>query len=170
MRTITTSAAALALGLGLATACAKEQPMRLRCELNMAKTLAPAQPATLVFALTNTGRDALQILNWQTPFEGIRAPMFTVSRDGVELDYRGIMLKRAAPSAQDYFKLGPGERRQASIELAQGWDVTAPGKYTVEYAAQLFDVIAGEAIAPSVPGAFNPVELDCANLAFVRQR
>ena len=144
--------------------------MRLRCELNMAKTLAPAQPATLVFALTNTGSEAIQILNWQTPFEGIQAPMFTVSRAGLELDYRGIMLKRAAPRAQDYFTLAPGERRQASIELAQGWDVTAPGKYTVEYAARLFDVIAGKATAPSAPGAFTSLELDCASVAFVRQR
>ena len=170
MRTLTTSAAALTLLLGLATACAKEPLMNLRCELTMTSPIAPAQPARLVFALTNAGRAAIQVLNWQTPFEGIRAPMFTVSRDAVELDYRGIMLKRAAPRAEDYFTLGPGERRQASVDLAQGWDVTTPGKYTVEYAAQLFDVIAGNATAPSAPGTFNSIALDCASLTFVRQR
>jgi peptidyl-Lys metalloendopeptidase len=170
MRTLATSTAALAIVLGLATACAKEQPMNLRCELSIARTLTPTQPATLVFALTNTGRETLQFLNWQTPFEGVRAPMFNVQRDGIDVDYRGIMVKRAAPRAEDYLLLPPGERRQATLDLAEGWDVAAPGKYSVKYSAQLFDVIAGQRTAPSGAGALHSVELDCASVAFVRQR
>jgi hypothetical protein len=30
--------------------------------------------------------------------------------------------------------------------------------------------LVGKAAAPSIPGAFTPLELDCASVAFVRQR
>src|ERR1044072_5522198 len=127
----------------LSPAYAKEQSVRIQCELSIAKSLRSAQPAELVFALTNAGDDVVQVLNWQTPFEGIKAPMFTVKRDGVEVEYRGPMLKRGAPRKQDYLTLKPGERRQAHINLSGAWSVDAPGDYTVTYSAHLFDVIAG---------------------------
>src|SRR3569833_1341713 len=93
----------LAIALTVLTpACSKERPMRIQCELSIAKVLQAAQPAELVFKLTNAGEEDIQVLNWQTPFEGIRAPMFTVLRDGTELQYHGPMLKRGAPSNEDY--------------------------------------------------------------------
>ena len=87
----------LIVSSGLTLACAEESPMRIRCELSMPKTLASAQPADLAFTLTNAGDDAIQFLNWQTPLEGIRAPMFEVTRAGVSVEYQGRMLKRGHP-------------------------------------------------------------------------
>lgn len=142
--------------------------MRIRCELSVPKSLQTAQPAELVFTLINAGDDAVQVLNWQTPFEGIKAPMFDVARDGAEVAYRGRMLKRGAPKKEDYFALKPGERKQAKIDLADGWDVSVPGNYTVTYAAELFDVIAGAASAPRGLDEFNAVSLECNSVAFTR--
>lgn len=144
--------------------------MHIECELSIAKSLRAAQPAELMFALTNAGDDVVQVLNWQTPFEGIKAPMFTVERDGVELEYRGPMLKRSAPRKQDYLLLKPGERRQVKINLADAWSVDAPGDYTVEYSAQLFDVIAGSAPAPRKLDDFQEVTPTCNAVAFTRMR
>src|SRR5688572_1369763 len=89
----------------LTPACAKEQPVHIQCELSIAKSLRDAQPAELAFTLTNAGEEVVHVLNWQTPFEGIRAPMFTVVRDGVEVEYRGVMVKRGAPRKEDYLTL-----------------------------------------------------------------
>jgi peptidyl-Lys metalloendopeptidase len=151
-------------------ACAQEPSMRIRCELSMPKSLQRSQPAELVFTLTNAGNDVVQILNWQTPFEGIKAPMFDVARDGIEVEYHGRMLKRGAPRKEDYFVLKPGESKQARIDLAEGWNSNAPGNYTVAYAAELFDAIAGSSSAPRGLDEFKPVPLDCNSVSFSRAR
>jgi peptidyl-Lys metalloendopeptidase len=154
----------------LSPACSKEQPVRIQCELSIAKVLRDAQPAELVFTLTNAGEDVVHVLNWQTPFEGIRAPMFTVLRDGTEVEYRGPMLKRGAPRKEDYLTLKPGERQQAKINLAEAWDVDASGNYTVHYAAHLFDVIVSPASAPRSFDELEELTPSCNSVAFTRRR
>lgn len=158
------------IAFALTAACAaEEQPMRIRCELSMPETITSTQPAELVFALTNEGRDVVQALEWQTPFEGILAPMFDVTRDGEPIDYRGPMVKRAAPRPDSYFELRPGERKEARIDLGKGWDVSASGNYTVEYAAELFDVVSGSAPATRSLDQLAPLPLSCGAVRFVRQ-
>jgi hypothetical protein len=160
----------LIVSSGLTLACAEESPMRIRCELSMPKTLASAQAAELSFTLTNAGDAAIQFLNWQTPFEGIRAPMFEVTRGGVSVEYQGRMLKRGNPRKEDYVVLKPGEQKSATIDLSEAWDVSTPGSYTVEYAAELFDVISGTTSAPRSVDEFNAVTLNCGSVAFTRLR
>lgn len=154
----------------LSSACANEQSVRIQCELSVAKSLQAAQPAELTFTLTNAGDDVVQVLNWQTPFEGIKAPMFNVQRDGAEVEYRGPMLKRGTPRQQDYLMLKPGERRQVSINLSDGWSVDVPGDYTVTYSAHLFDVISGPASAPRGFDELQGVTPKCNAVAFTRMR
>ena len=144
--------------------------MPILCELSVPKTLQGAQPAELVFTLKNAGSDVVQILNWQTPFEGIKAPMFDITRDGAAVEYGGRMLKRAAPKKEEYLVLKPGEQMQARINLADAWDVAPPGRYTVEYAAELFDVIEGAASAPRGLDDLNAVPLSCKAVSFSRVR
>jgi peptidyl-Lys metalloendopeptidase len=154
----------------LTPVCAQEQSMQIRCEMSMPKTLQGAQAAELAFTLTNAGADAIQVLNWQTPFEGIKAPMFTVTRDGASVEYMGPMLKRGTPRKESYLVLKPGERQQATINLADGWDVAAPGRYTIKYSAQLFDVMAGSVPAPRSLDEFKPFTLSCNSVVFTRLR
>jgi peptidyl-Lys metalloendopeptidase len=144
--------------------------MRIQCELSVAKVLRNAEPAELVFKLTNAGEEVIQVLNWQTPFEGIRGPIFTVLREGTELQYRGPMLKRGAPRKEDYLTLKAGEKKQTQINLAEAWDVDASGNYTVQYAAHLFDVITGPASAPRSLDEFKAVTPNCNSVAFTRMR
>ena len=143
--------------------------MDLQCELSISASLTATQQAELVFTLTNAGTDALQVLNWHTPFEGVKAAMFTVQRDDTEVDYHGRMFKRGAPRKDDYFALEPGERREAKLDLAEGWDVSAPGTYKVEYAAQLFDVAPADASTPRSSDQFSAVALKCNAVSFTRE-
>ena len=144
--------------------------MRIQCELSIPKVLRDAQPAELVFTLTNAGEGVVQVLNWQTPFEGIKAPMFTVLRDGAEVEYRGPMVKRGAPGKENYLTLKPGERQQAKVDLAKAWDVEVPGHYTIQYATHLFDVIASPASAPRTLDEFKEVTPSCNSVEFTRTR
>jgi hypothetical protein len=160
----------LACSVTLTSACAKESSMDMRCELTMAQTLASTQPAELTFGLVNAGQQGIQVLSWQTPFEGIRAPLFTIKRDGEAVEYRGIMVKRGSPRKEDYLPFAAGERRNTKLDLAEGWDVSMPGAYTVEYSAQLFDVVPAAATVPSAPGRFHTVVPKCNTVSFVRMR
>ena len=153
----------------LTSACAQEQPVRIRCELSMPQAVTSTQPAELVFALTNEGEDTVRVLNWQTPFEGVRAPMFEVKRDGAEVEYRGRMVKRGAPAEEAYLELRPGERKEAKIDLAEGWDVAVPGSYTVAYAAELFDVVGDSVRVPRALEELAAMPLSCRAVTFVRQ-
>ena len=140
--------------------------MQLRCELQIAATLSAEQQAELTFTLVNAGTQPVQVLNWQTPFEGIRAPMLTITRDGTAVDYRGMMVKRGAPTRDSYLGLQPGERRQATVDLSEGWDVAAPGTYSVEYTGELFDVL-GAGRQPSADN-MTPMTLRCPPVEFKR--
>lgn len=154
----------------LAPACAKEPPVRIQCEMSIPRSLRSGEPAELVFTLANAGDEVLQVLNWQTPFEGIKAPMFTVKRNGIEVEYGGRMVKRSAPRKDDYLVVKPGERREVAVDLAGAWNVEPAGDYTVEYSAQLFDVIAGQAPAPRSLDKFTEVTPSCNPVAFTRMR
>lgn len=157
------------MSLVLTQACAQERPMQqLICELGMAKVLTGADKAELTFTLRNAGRQAVQVLVWQTPLEGVRNPMLTIKRDAAEIEYRGIMVKRSAPGADSYVVLKPGERRKAKIDLLAGWDVSAPGTYTVEYTGELLDVIDGDGPAPRASGEMQSVTLSCPAVTFKR--
>ena len=144
--------------------------MRIQCELSVPKTLSRAQAAVLSFTLINAGDQTVQVLEWQTPFETLSAPIFTVMRDGAEVEYRGRMLKRGAPRKENYFALPPGGRRQATIDLGQVWDVAAPGRYEVEYSTELFDVIVGATVAPRAPDRFESFAPVCGPVEFTRLR
>ena len=163
--------AAMVMGLVLTQACAQERPMqRLVCELEIAQTLAVSDQAELTFALTNSSRQPVQVLIWQTPFEGVRNPMLTIKRGAAEVEYRGMMVKRGPPRADSYLALRPGERREARIDLATGWDVSAPGSYTIEYTSELLDVVIGNGPAPRSSGEMESVALSCPAVTFKRGR
>ena len=141
--------------------------MQLRCELRIAAVLNVSEKAALTFSLINAGSQPLQVLSWQTPFEGIAAPMFTVERNGAVVDYRGRMVKRGAPTLESYVALQPGERRQATVDLADGWDVAMAGTYTVEYIGELLDVVSGAVQQRSLDD-LKPMPLRCTPVTFKR--
>ena len=56
----------------------------------------------LPFKITNTGPQALRLLDWNTPFEpGWFAPFVTLLRDGRPVTCRGAGMKRGEPAAPD---------------------------------------------------------------------
>ena len=89
----------------------------------------------VTFTLTNTLSEALYVLKWFTPLEGLAGDIFRVQRDGLHLPYRGIQVKRAPPTAEDYVWLDAGGSISAEIDLAEGYDFSQPGQYTVQFSS-----------------------------------
>jgi len=90
-------------------------------------------PATVRLTVRNPTDRPRTFCDYHTPFEGIRNHIFEV-RDaaGAEIDYRGIMAKRAPPDDDDFITLAPGETRSAEVDLADAYELP-PGRYAVRF-------------------------------------
>ena len=98
------------------------------------KTSFAAQDAlSVTVTLTNGADHAVRLLSWKTPVNGIDEPLFSVTRDGMPVGYVGRVYKRAAPRAEDYVVLAPGESLARTVDLAEAYDVQATGNYVVHY-------------------------------------
>ncbi|WP_280151373.1 hypothetical protein [Piscinibacter sp. XHJ-5] len=134
----------------------------LRCVLKAPARAAAGKPVMLRFSLTNLSAAPVMLLEWNTPFEGWFAPFVDVTRDGVALPYRGPMVKRGDPSADEYLRLLPRRARSASVDLAQPFDFSMPGRYRVVPRIRVLDVVrAGELASPRPLDRHVPVALAC---------
>ena len=132
----------------------------LHCVLHALARVVVGAPVPLRFVLTNQGRQALSLLEWNTPFEGWFGAYVEVTRDGVALPYRGPMLKRGDPSAGDYLRIGAGQTRRATVELSLPYDLSQPGLYRVQPRITLHDV-AGTAVKARSRTAHRAQPLPC---------
>ena len=85
------------------------------------------------FTLTNTLSEGFFVLKWFTPLEGLAGDIFQVQRDGVDLPYRGKLVKRAAPISEDYVWIDAGGSISAEVDLAEGYDFSQAGQYMLQF-------------------------------------
>ena len=140
----------------------------LRCKLTAPATGRPGEALMLHFTFANHGPRALRLLTWNTPLEpGWFAPFVNVTRDGEPLEYRGAMMKRGAPAADDYLEIGAHRTRHAEIDLALGFDLSRPGRYHVEPRIVLHDLASLDARRARAADARAPQSLACNAVDFV---
>jgi hypothetical protein len=121
-------------------------------------------PLMLKMTLGNTGSQALRVLAWNTPFEGAWwGASVQVWHQGRELPYRGPSAKRAAPSADEYLLVPPGESREASLDLALPFSLKAAGTYELRPQFVLHDV---QVDGTPPGGERSPLTLACPTLKF----
>lgn len=92
-----------------------------------------AENVVLHVSITNPTGSELKILKWLTPVNGVVESLFTVSRDGVAVNYLGMIAKRAAPTDQDYIVLAAGETLVRDVDLATYYDLSVAGNYVIKY-------------------------------------
>jgi peptidyl-Lys metalloendopeptidase len=102
-------------------------------KLSMPKTeYLSTDKLTLNFTLTNTTNDPITFLKWQTPLENdFTGDLFTVQHKGQDVSYIGKMVKRAAPTEDDFMTLTAGESISGLLDLAEGYAVEKKGDYTI---------------------------------------
>jgi hypothetical protein len=133
----------------------------VQCALSAPAQVAAGQPVEVLFRLSNPSARPLFVLKWQTPLEGLRGNLFTVTRDGAEVPYQGPMLKRGDPSAQDYAQLAPGASVEARVNLGLTYDVAQPGRYRVAFRPELLDVVTDSAQVPHTRARFQAMPVQC---------
>lgn len=131
----------------------QENKAMLQCKIEAPVTAKVGGPVELTFTLSNSGEDKLAVLKWNTPFEGWFGQSFNVTRDGQWVAYQGAMVKRFRPSEEDYAELLPGKSLSAKVNMAEGYDMKAPGNYKLVFNGRLQDVQVlsdGKAVAPGI--------------------
>jgi hypothetical protein len=121
-------------------------------------------PASIRFELANGSGSSLWVLKWNTPLEGWKGTVLRVTRDGEEVAYEGPMLKRGDPQAGAYVEIPAGGKVDATVDLAEVYDMSRPGTYKVEADGDLIDVTA-EA-APRPRDRHQSMPLDCGAVTF----
>jgi len=59
--------------------------------------------------------------------------IFRIRRDGMSLPYHGIQVKRSVPTPDGYVWIDAGGSVSAEVDLAEGYDLTQAGEYTVQF-------------------------------------
>lgn len=113
------------------------------------QSLTRSDDVVVTVTLRNTSGTTLYVPTWQTPFAGVQAPLFDVTRDGLPVTYLGIQAKRPAPAPADFVAIKPGAARSVRVELSALYRMDITGAYSVRYRA-------GRLQVASRPDALRP--------------
>ena len=86
--------------------------------------------------VSNLCRRPVQVLRWQLPGESMGGALFRVTRDDQPVRYTGALIKRAAPTAEDYVTLAGGTSRTYRVELTGTYDFSRNGRYAIEFQSE----------------------------------
>lgn len=143
---------------------AASQPA-LECRIEPRPPLTAGGPAEIRFVLTNSSREPVWFLRWNTPFEGWLGSIFTVTApDGAEVAYTGPMMKRGNPNGEEYVQIPPGGEVDAVVNLADVYDLSTPGRYRLRVTGGIIDLTVDPASVPRPLSQHQGVELQCAEV------
>jgi peptidyl-Lys metalloendopeptidase len=136
----------------------------LSCHMTVPAKVKVGQRVPLVFVIRNHTAKALRVLTWNTPLEGMIGRPLNVTGPKGEVEYRGPMIKRGAATAENYLRIAPDGKSQKTIDLATGYDLSAPGRYTVAFTNNLHDVTTDK--VPRAMDAHVSTPLTCEAVSF----
>lgn len=116
--------------------------------LSVDKTaFAADENVTVSVTISNPSKGAIRLLKWYTPFEDVEEPLFEVARDGFAVEYIGAHYKRPQPEERDFIILKSGESFTRTVNLADYYDLSVSGSYTVSYNVKTPNLYPQERIA-----------------------
>ncbi len=135
---------------------------KLDCTLRAPHRARVGNPVLLTFDLRNRGSKALNVLMRNTPFEGFLGQYLTIIGPHGTLNYGGAMVKRGAPSADEYLRIRPHTKRTRTINIAEVYAFDTPGQYRIQFTGGLHDVTLQK--GASLPDQLAPQALNCAEI------
>lgn len=122
------------------------------------QSLAGNQDVVVTVTIRNTSHATRYLPAWQTPFAGVQAPLFDVTRDGLPVTWLGIQAKRPPPGPADFVALAPGASRSARVELSALYRMDITGAYSVRYRASRLQVYGRpDTLRPQGPADVTPL-------------
>ena len=144
---------------------------KLRFEMEATPATGVGQPLLLRFRLINESSRRVCVLRWYTPLEGLRGRILRVTREGAEIPYRGMMVKRGRPAREDYACLAPGDTASHEMDLAGSYDLSVAGRYEARFVGRIHDFSWDESKVPRAAHDHRscPVDALPAPLTFERR-
>ncbi|MER5466918.1 M35 family metallo-endopeptidase [Streptomyces sp. NPDC002668] len=96
---------------------------------------ATSDALTVRFTARNTSSSTVNVLSRDLPQARQSGAILTVTLDGAPVPYRGKIVKYAAPTVADYTRIPAGGTYAATVNLADDYDLSRPGTYTVALAS-----------------------------------
>ncbi|GGN99457.1 peptidase M35 [Actinoplanes lobatus] len=90
---------------------------------------------TVRVTVRNTSSSAVDVLSRDLPQARESKAVLAVTRDGVPVPYRGKLAKLTAPTAADYTHIPAGGTYAVTVNLADNYDLSRPGTFTVALAS-----------------------------------
>ena len=106
------------------------------------------QPILIRFTLENMADGDLWVLTWYTPLEGLMGRIFTVTCDGREILYEGMMVKRGDPGSKDYMHISPHGSVSAVVDLSEAYPLHACRECRVRFRGRIHDVVRAKGTLP----------------------
>ena len=103
----------------------------IQCKLEVDQAIPAGKPVLLQLTLGNTSGQAVEVLQYHTPFEGILGDLFEIQYADESLTYRGPLVKRGPPTDEDWLLLESGGVLTAKVDLSNAWDLRRAGEYTL---------------------------------------
>lgn len=110
------------------------------------KSFKSSEGIRIQVIFTNTGDQPAKILLWLTPIQGVEHSLFQVSKNNEPVLYTGKLVKRSAPTEDDYLTLNAGESVSSEVDLKMYYNISDPGAYKVKYdvcSFELFGIMGG---------------------------
>jgi hypothetical protein len=136
----------------------------ISCRMSVPARVLSGKPVTLKYTLANHGGIALNVLAWNTPFEGFFGRHLRVDGPTGPLAYRGALAKRGMPAREDYLRLAPAASVTARVNLAEAYAFTEPGIYRIAFDGPLLDITAAR--IPRPLEQHQPFILQCNAVSF----
>ncbi|MBK9657858.1 MAG: hypothetical protein IPO66_21560 [Rhodanobacteraceae bacterium] len=90
-----------------------------------------------MWQITNRSDEAVYVLRWETPLDGLSRSIFEVSYKGQPVRYMDKIVHWGHPQADDFVKIAPGQTLSAEVNLAASYEMTNAGDYTIGFDGQL---------------------------------
>jgi peptidyl-Lys metalloendopeptidase len=146
-------AACLAVGIAVPTvvavganAAAADSAAGLTTTVQIGQVTSNA--LTVRFTVRNTSSSAVNVLSRDLPQARESRAILAVTRDGVPVPYRGKLVKFAAPTAADYTRISANGTYAVTVNLADDYDLSRPGTFTVALASTQVRALKGTPAAP----------------------
>ncbi len=83
------------------------------------------------FHLKNEGQRDFSVLKWRTPLVQLTSDCLSVTRNGKEIPYDGISIKRSTPGPDQFLLVASGQTVSSTFEVSEGYDMSKAGTYSV---------------------------------------
>jgi peptidyl-Lys metalloendopeptidase len=105
---------------------------------------------------TNTGSQAVRLLNWYVPDGEPDDDVFTITRDGKAVAFMGPHIKRPAAGPADFIILNAGESFTRTAEIGAFYDLSRTGEYTIQYSVAAERIMPGGVFSRASAGRYGP--------------